>query len=35
MADRPSGSYSNITRYGFSEAYVRPNLVSPLDDEVA
>ena len=35
MADGPSGSYSNITRYGFSEAYVRPNLVSPLDDEVA
>ena len=27
-ADRPSGSYRNILRAGFSEAYLRPNLVS-------
>jgi hypothetical protein len=33
--DRPSASYSNIVRHGFHEAYVRPNLVSPPDDEVA
>jgi hypothetical protein len=26
---RPSASYSNIMRFGFREAYVRPNLVSP------
>jgi hypothetical protein len=35
VADRSSGSYSNIMRYGFREAYVRPNLVSSPDDEVA
>ena len=35
-ADRPSAaSYRNILRLGFREAYVRPNLVSPPDDEVA
>ncbi len=33
--DRPSASYSNILRFGFREAYVRPNLVSPPGDEVA
>lgn len=35
VIDRPSASYSNIVRFGFREAYVRPNLVSPLEDEVA
>lgn len=35
VIDRPSASYSNIVRFGFREAYVRPNFVSPLDDEVA
>ena len=35
VIDRPSASYSNIMRFGFREAYVRPNLVSPPDDEVA
>jgi GNAT superfamily N-acetyltransferase len=35
VIDRPSASYSNIMRFGFQEAYVRPNLVSPPDDEVA
>ena len=35
VMDRPSASYSNIVRFGFREAYVRPNLVSPPDDEVA
>jgi len=33
--DRPSASYRNILRLGFREAYVRPNLVSPLDDAAA
>jgi GNAT superfamily N-acetyltransferase len=27
-ADRPSGSYRNILRAGFLEAYVRPNLIA-------
>jgi hypothetical protein len=27
--DRPNGSYRNILRGGFTEAYVRPNLLSP------
>jgi hypothetical protein len=35
VVDRPSASYSNIVRFGFREAYVRPNLVSPAGDEVA
>ncbi|HSD03433.1 MAG TPA: GNAT family N-acetyltransferase [Gaiellales bacterium] len=35
VIDRSSASYSNIMRFGFREAYVRPNLVSPPDDEVA
>ena len=35
VIDRPSASYTNIMRFGFQEAYVRPNLVSPPDDEVA
>jgi hypothetical protein len=35
VIDRPGASYSNITRFGFREAYVRPNLVSPPDDAVA
>jgi len=35
VLDRPSASYSNIMRFGFREAYVRPNLVSPPRDEVA
>lgn len=35
VLDRPSASYSNIVRFGFTEAYVRPNLVSPPDDAVA
>jgi hypothetical protein len=35
VIDRPSASYSNILRFGFQEAYVRPNLVSPPDDVVA
>jgi hypothetical protein len=35
VMDRPSASYSNIVRFGFREAYVRPNLVSPPNDEVA
>ena len=29
VAGRPSGSYRNILRAGFGEAYLRPNLVSP------
>ena len=29
VPDRPSGSYRNIVRAGFAEAYLRPNLVSP------
>ena len=29
LPDRPSGSYRNILRAGFVEAYLRPNLVSP------
>jgi hypothetical protein len=32
---RASASYSNIMRFGFTEAYVRPNLMSPPGDEVA
>ena len=32
---RTSASYAKILRFGFREAYVRPNLVSPPDDEVA
>jgi len=35
VIDRPGASYSNIVRHGFREAYVRPNLVSPLDDDAA
>lgn len=35
IADRPSASYRNILRSGFTEAYVRPNLVSPPGDQVA
>ena len=35
VLDRPNASYSNIMRFGFREAYVRPNLVSPPRDEVA
>jgi GNAT superfamily N-acetyltransferase len=35
VLDRPSASYTNILRFGFREAYVRPNLVSPPGDEVA
>jgi GNAT superfamily N-acetyltransferase len=29
VADRPSGSYRNILRVGFAEAYLRPNWVRP------
>jgi GNAT superfamily N-acetyltransferase len=29
LPDRPSSSYRNILRAGFSEAYLRPNLLSP------
>jgi GNAT superfamily N-acetyltransferase len=29
LPDRPSNSYRNILRFGFEEAYLRPNLVSP------
>jgi GNAT superfamily N-acetyltransferase len=29
VADRPAGSYRNILRAGFEEAYLRPNLLSP------
>jgi GNAT superfamily N-acetyltransferase len=29
-ADRPSGSYRNILRFGFEERYLRPNYVSPV-----
>jgi hypothetical protein len=29
VPDRPSNSYRNILRFGFEEAYLRPNLVSP------
>lgn len=29
QADRPNGSYRNILRAGFEEAYLRPNLLSP------
>jgi GNAT superfamily N-acetyltransferase len=32
LPDRPAGSYRNILRAGFEEAYVRPNLVSPSAD---
>jgi GNAT superfamily N-acetyltransferase len=32
---RPSNSYRNILRYGFGEAYVRPNYVSPEPLDVA
>jgi hypothetical protein len=35
VIDRPSASYSNILRFGFTEAYVRPNLVSSPSDDVA
>jgi GNAT superfamily N-acetyltransferase len=28
-SDRPSGSYRNILRAGFEEAYLRPNFASP------
>jgi hypothetical protein len=35
VIDRASASYGNIMRFGFEETYVRPNLVSPPDDEVA
>ena len=27
--DRPSSSYRNILRFGFEEAYLRPNYLSP------
>jgi GNAT superfamily N-acetyltransferase len=30
VVDRPSNSYRNILRFGFEEAYLRPNYVSPL-----
>ena len=26
---KPSNSYRNILRYGFAEAYLRPNYLSP------
>jgi hypothetical protein len=29
VPDRPSGSYRNILRAGFTEAYLRPNLLAP------
>jgi hypothetical protein len=29
VPDRPSGSYRNILRAGFEEAYLRPNLLAP------
>jgi hypothetical protein len=32
---RPSNSYRNILRYGFAEAYVRPNYVSPAPLDAA
>jgi GNAT superfamily N-acetyltransferase len=32
LPDRPAGSFRNILRAGFEEAYVRPNLVSPSAD---
>jgi hypothetical protein len=35
VQDGPNTSYRNIVRYGFEEAYVRPNYASPPDDEVA
>jgi GNAT superfamily N-acetyltransferase len=31
VASRPAGSYRNIVRAGFEEAYVRPNWASPAD----
>ena len=30
LPDKPSNSYRNILRAGFSEAYVRQNYLSPL-----
>jgi GNAT superfamily N-acetyltransferase len=32
LPDRPAGSYRNILRAGFDEAYLRPNLLSPSAD---
>lgn len=32
LADRPSNSYRNILRAGFSERYVRANLLAPADE---
>ena len=30
---KPSNSYRNILRYGFAEAYLRPNYLSPEETE--
>jgi hypothetical protein len=35
VPDGPAASYANILRYGFQEAYVRPNYTSPPLDDVA